>query len=195
MKGNTSRHSFYYNGIKDLIHYKLSFQETFDDEKIYKKSEIKSWDSLEERENRKNRTFFDLRGLELKFNSEGDLTYSKDVYASRIYREYGVLAQQTTVGIINMNLDNDLKYSGTLGVYRIYEPLDRMFIKRNFPKDNNDGELYKATWGSAKGMPTLNNKSSASYGVDESLPGQTKTVSYDLKTNKKTSKHENISNQ
>ena len=192
MKGNTSRHNFYNNGIRELIHYKLSFQETFDDKQLYKKSEIKTWESLEERENRKNRTFFDLRGLEIKFNSEVDLTYSKDVYASRIYREYGVLAQQTTVGIINMNLDNDPKYSGTLGVYRIYEPLDRVFIKRNFPENNNDGELYKATWGSAKGMPTLNSKSSKSYGVDDSLPGEAKAVSYDLKTNKKKSNHENI---
>lgn len=194
MKGNTSRHSFYNNGIRDFIHFKISFQETFDDEKLYKKSELISWDSLEERENRKNRTFFGLRALELKYNAEGDLTYSKDVYASKIYREYGVLAQQTTIGILNMNIGNKSSLSGTLGLYKIYEPLDRIFIKRNFPKNNNDGELYKATWGSAKGMPTLNTKSSKSYGVDDSMPGETKSVSYDLKTNKKKSNHQNISN-
>lgn len=194
MKGNTSRNSFYDNGIRNFIHYKLSFQETFDDEKLYNKTEIKTWEVQEDRENRKNRTFFDLRGLEIKYNSEVDLTYSKDVYASRIYREYGVLAQQTTVGIINMNIDNNPKYSGTLGVYRVYEPLDRQFIKRNFPKDNNDGELYKATYGTAAGMPTLNVNSSLSYGVDDSLPGQQKSICYDLKTNKKTSNHENIKN-
>ena len=180
MKGNTSRHSFYDDGIRDFIHYKLSFQETFDDEKLYNENEIKNWDSQEDIENRKNRTFFDLRGLEIKFNSEGDLTYSKDVYASRIYREYGVLAQQTTVGIINMNLANNPRYSGTLGVYRVYEPLDRQFIKRNFPKDNNDGELYKATYGSACGMPTLNVNSSLAYGVDDSMPGEQKSICYDL---------------
>lgn len=192
MKGNTTRHSFYSNGIESLIHFKLDFQETFDDDSLYNSEEIKAWNNTADRDNRKNRTFFGLRGLELKYNAEGDLTYTRDVYASKIYKENGIYAQSTTVGILDFNIGNNKDKCGTLGVYKIYEPVDRVFIKRYFESDNNDGDLYKATWGSAKGMPSLNSNSSKSYGIDEGKPGVQKAISYDLKTNKKKSTHESI---
>ena len=192
MKGNTTRHSFYDDGITSLVHFKLDFQETFDDELIYLSNEIKSWNNDTERENRKNRTFFGLRGLELKYNAEGDLTYTRDIYASYMYKEFGIYAQSTTLGILDMNIGNISSKSGTLGVYKIYEPVDRVFVKRYFETDNNDGDLYKASWGSAKGMPSLNSNSSRSYGIDKSMPGVQKSISYDLKTNKSKSNHESI---
>lgn len=192
MKGNTTRHSFYNQGITSLIHFKLDFQETFDDSSIYSSNEIKKWDKDTLRENRKNRTFFGLRGLELKYNAEGDLTYTRDVYTSYVYKENGIYAQSTTLGVLDFNIDGNSNKSGTLGVYKIYEPVDRVFVKRYFDKDNNDGDLYKASWGSAKGMPSLNSNSSRTYGVDSSGPGVQKSISYDLKTNKTKSTHESI---
>ena len=105
MKGNTTRHSFYDNGITSLIHFKLDFQETFDDSSVYSSSELKTWEDETMRENRKNRTFFGLRGLELKYNAEGDLTYTRDIYASKVYRENGIFAQDTNLGVLNFNID------------------------------------------------------------------------------------------
>ena len=192
MKGNTTRHSFYKDGITSLIHFKLDFQETFDDTNIYSSSEIKTWNNNTLRENRKNRTFFGLRGLELKYNAEGDLTYTRDVYASYVYKENGIYAQSTTLGVLDFNIDGKSSKSGTLGVYKIYEPVDRVFIKRYFAANNNDGDLYKASWGSAKGMPSLNSNSARCYGVDSSAPGVQKSISYDLKTNKTKSTHASI---
>ena len=132
MKGNTTRHSFYDSGITSLIHFKLDFQETFDDSTIYNSKEIKQWDDDISREYRKNRTFFGLRGLELKYNAEGDLTYTRDVYSSKVYRENGIMAQNMTVGVLDFNIGGSKNKSGTLGVYKIYEPVDRVFVKRNF---------------------------------------------------------------
>ena len=192
MKGNTTRHSFYDNGITSLIHFKLDFQETFDDSSVYSSSELKTWEDETMRENRKNRTFFGLRGLELKYNAEGDLTYTRDIYASKVYRENGIFAQDTNLGVLNFNIDGSKNKSGSLGVYKIYEPVDRMFVKKYFSSEYNDGDLYKASWGSAKGMPSLNSNSARTYGVDNSAPGVQKSISYDLKTNKTKSNHESI---
>lgn len=192
MKGNTTRHSFYDNGITSLIHFKLDFQETFDDKDIYTSNEIKTWKDDVSRENRKNRTFFGLRGLELKYNAEGDLTYTRDIYASYVYKSNGIYAQSTTLGVLDFNIDGNSGKNGTLGVYKIYEPVDRVFIKRYFESNNNDGDLYKASWGKAKGMPSLNSNSAKTYGVDNSKPGTQKSISYDLKTNKSKSTHESI---
>lgn len=192
MKGNTTRHSFYDNGITSLIHFKLDFQETFDDSSVYSSKEMMTWNDASKYEDRKNRTFFGLRGLELKYNAEGDLTYTRDVYTSMVYKKYGIYAQSTTLGVLDFNIGNNTSKSGTLGVYKIYEPVDRVFIKRYFAEDNNDGDLYKASWGKAKGMPSLNSASTSSYGIDEGKPGVQKSVSYDLKTNKTKSNHEYI---
>ena len=192
MKGNTTRHSFYDNGITSLIHFKLDFQETFDDSTLYSSSELKTWEDETMRENRKNRTFFGLRGLELKYNAEGDLTYTRDIYASKVYRENGIFAQDTNLGVLNFNIDGSKSKSGSLGVYKIYEPVDRMFVKKYFSSEYNDGDLYKASWGRAKGMPSLNSNSARTYGVDNSAPGVQKSISYDLKTNKTKSNHESI---
>ena len=198
MKGNTTRHAFVDNSGKmfSFSHFAISFQETFDDELDYKSDERITWNKDLDRENRKNRTFFGLRGLELKFNAEGDLSYTRDIYTSQIYRNYGIYAQNITLGVMNFNITNgkETKYNGTLGVYKIYEPIDRIYIKRYFQKEKNDGDLYKATWGSFRGMPDLNHKSEGVFGVDESSWDEAQSVSYDLKTNKTTSTQSDMRN-
>ena len=66
MKGNTSRRDLYGDdGRFYLTHFRLSFDETFDDEEYYG-SEARVWDSEEERKERKKRTFATLSSLELK---------------------------------------------------------------------------------------------------------------------------------
>ena len=188
MKGNTSRRSFLNgNDIENNVSYKLSFDETFDDEEEYKLSERKVWTDSNARKLRKDRTFFSLGGLEIKFNREGDASYSRDIYASKVYRENGVMAQNVTLG--EVKFVNQTSYSGVDTLYKIYEPVDKYFVHRYF-EGNDDGDLYKATYGNVSGMPTLNQTSDDAYGVDTTLYKGEQSMSYDLKTNKKKSKHQ-----
>lgn len=186
MKGNTSRRSFLNgNDIESNVSYKLSFDETFDDEE-YKLSERKVWTDSNARKLRKDRTFFSLGGLEIKFNREGDASYSRDIYASKVYRENGVMAQNVTLG--EVKFVNQTSYSGVDTLYKIYEPVDKYFVHRYF-EGNDDGDLYKATYGKETGMPTLNHTTANAYGVDTTIYKGNQPMSYDLKTNKKKSKH------
>ncbi len=192
MKGNTSRTSFFDNKIYQNVHFKLSFDETFDDENEYSISERKIWANTFLRNERKARTVFGLDGLEIKFNRENDASYSRDIYASYVYKKYGVLAQNMNLGTINfMNQNMD---SNVDTLYKIYEPVDKYFIHRNFNKGLDDGDLYKATYGTSSGMPTLNQKDSSAYGINNEIYKNQKKITYDLKTNKKKSNHSMINN-
>ena len=195
MKGNTSRRHFYNSGdIYETVHFKLSFGETFDSEAEYSSSERKIWTDTNARKQRDDRTFFGLKKLELKWNREGDGTYSRDIYISKVYQKYGIYAQNTTLGIIDMPNQTYRGSKQALGVYKIYEPIDKTFIKRYFGKSNKDGDLYKASYGSNVGMPNLNDTRKSGYGVDESIYHNEKKVTYALKTNKTKSDFSSISN-
>ena len=187
MKGNTSRTSFMSgNEITNNDSYKLSFDETFDDEEEYTPSERKVWTDSSARKVRKDRTFFSLGGLEIKFNREGDASYSRDVYAAKVYKDNGIKAQNTTLGVVNFVNQNTS--SSVDPLYKIYEPVDKYFVHRYF-EGNDDGDLYKATYGKETGMPTLNHTTANAYGVDTTIYKGDQPMSYDLKTNKKKSKH------
>lgn len=181
MKGNTSRTSFYNDneGAYNLIHFKFSFDETFDDEEYYG-DDAKVWASDEERQERKNRTFASLSGIEMKWNREVDSTYIRETYAFRMYRDCGLLAPNNTVGQCIINDES-------WGVYKIYEPVDKTFIERNFDEEDWGGDLYKCTWGCG---PANYTQADGYAGVENEDLGQMYT--YDLKTNKKTSKNESL---
>lgn len=180
MKGNTSRTAFYNEkeGIYNLIHLKLSFQETFDDPELYG-SEVKTW-TKEDRQARKNRTFATLEKLDLRWNRCDDSTYLKEYFAYATYREYGVLAPHTNLASFN--------WAGIhMGVYTINEPVDKVFLEKNLPAEALGGDLYKIGWaGSSNGSFT----NLSSIGIEDELNG--KFYAYDLKTNKKTSSHESL---
>ena len=189
LKGNTSRTSFLDGNVIDTnANYKLSFDETFDDEEEYSESERKVWTDTNLRKKRKDRTFFGLSKLELKFNREGDASYSRDIYAAQVYKQNGIYAQKTTLGTIDFI--NQQTKGNVSRLYKIYEPVDKLFVERYFDSNNISGDLYKATYGSNCGMPTLNQTSNKAYGVDNELYKNDKKVTYDLKTNKKKSTHE-----
>ena len=193
MKGNTSRSNFFEAGnIYQNVHFKLSFTETFDDPLEYTKDEMIKWNNDEERNVRDDRTFFGLKKLELKWNREEDLTYSRDIYASKVYKQFGIYAQSTTLGVLSFSNQTFQNENKDLGLYKVYEAVDKTFVKRNFGKSNKDGDLYKASWGSNVGMPNLNNTKSSGIGVDDSLYHDRKTVTYALKTNKSSSDFSSI---
>ncbi len=184
MKGNTSRRELYSidGGNKRYYqtHFKLSFDETFDKEEYYG-DEARVWSSKAERDERKDRTFATLSSMELKYNRTMDGTYACEVYALDLFRANGVLAQNANKAAFTMaGMD--------FGVYTIYEPVDKKFIKRYLPEEDWDGDLYKAQW-------TYNGadfSKRCTYGIEDETKGM--FFNYDLKTNKKTSVHESIKN-
>lgn len=181
MKGNTSRTDLIADdGRYHLTHFRLSFDETFDDTEYYG-SEARVWNSEEERQARKDRTFATLSSLELKYNGTYDRTYSTEVYAHEFFINNGVLAQKCTEAAFDF-ADTDF------GVYTIYEPVDKTFIKRNLPEEDWDGDLYKAQW---TYIPA-NYSYMCDYGIEDEI--SRKFYNYDLKTNKKSSDHSSIRN-
>ena len=180
MKGNTSRTDFYSSGegIYNIIHLKLSFQETFDDEAYYG-SEAKAWDE-EARMERQNRTFATLEKLDLRWNRCDDGTYLKEFFAYETYRQNGVLAPCTNLCSFD--------WAGIhMGVFTINEPVDKVFLGKYLPEEALGGDLYKCGWAGSNNASFFNTNS---IGIEDEDSG--KFYAYDLKTNKKTSTHESL---
>lgn len=179
MKGNTSRTDFYNetDGIYKYIHLKLDFQETFDDEDDYG-DDAKAWDNEDLRDARKDRTFAGLESLEMRWNKCYDQTYLKETYAYELYRSEGVMAPLTNLCSFD--------WSGVhMGIYTIVEPVDKVFLERRLPEEEQGGDLYKCGWPAS--FTTLD-----SIGVENEDKGE--FYVYDLKTNKKTSDHSTLKN-
>ena len=178
MKGNTSRTDFYNaeEGIYNFIHLRLDFQETFEDEAYYG-SDRNIWEDEEKLQQRKDRTFATLEKLELRWNKNRDATYLREDYAYEIYRSEGVLAPNCNLTVFSWN-------DARMGIYVLVEPVDKVFIERNLPEKDWDGDLYKCGW---VWMP-VTFTSQRSIGIENEDNGEFYT--YDLKTNKKTSQHE-----
>lgn len=185
-KGNTSRGAII-NGDKiNLRHYKLSFEETFDDE--YTETP-KSWTSTEAKEVREDRTFFGIDKIDFRWNRNEDKTYLKEYYAFEMHRNNGSLAPHSNPVHFSMSVDGNEQ---NMGIYLAVETISKSFIKRNFVKSARNGDLYKLSWGSGKGA-SFDDDSSNMMGVEELIKDGNrfwqKTYTYDLKTNKKTSDH------
>ena len=182
MKGNTSRTSFYSssNGMYNLIHFKISFQETFDDVEYYG-SDALTWSDSAARKARKNRTFATLEKIDMRWNRNDDTTYIRESYAYDLYREFGVLAPHTNLASVDIGKDH-------AGVWVIYEPVDKIFLEKNLPEEALGGDLYKLGWTSQGATFT----SFSGYGVEDEDTAQ--FFVYDLKTNKKTSTHASLKN-
>lgn len=183
MKGNTSRTDFYNSndGVYNLIHLKVSFTETFDNTDYYG-TDAKVWNDDDAKKEREDRRFASLKGLEIKWNREVDGTYTRETYAYKMYRDFGLLAP-------NNNLCQCIVNDKNFGVLKVYEPVDKVFIKRNFDEENCDGDLYKCTWGNG---PADYREVEGRAGVKDESAG--KFYTYDLKTNKKKSGHEDLTN-
>lgn len=180
MKGNTSRTSFYSaeDGIYNVIHLKLSFQETFDDAAYYG-SEAMAWDETARIE-RKDRTFATLEKLDLRWNRCDDSTYLKEYFAYETYRKYGVIAPRTNLASFD--------WAGVhMGVFTINEPVDKRFLEKNLPAEALGGDLYKCGWAGGDNGSFIGTNS---IGIEDEDAG--KFYAYDLKTNKKTSTHESL---
>ncbi|MDE6655364.1 MAG: CotH kinase family protein, partial [Anaeroplasmataceae bacterium] len=188
-KGNTSRGAILDEEENiNLRHYKLNFTATFDDE--FTQTPL-SWTDTEAYEYRDNRNFFGLEKLNIRWNRNQESTYLREYYAFEMYRNNGVLAPHTAPMQVEMNIDGDTQ---NLGVYLGVEDIDKSFIKRNLVKASAGGDLYKMGWTNVGA--TLDSLDSYLFGVEYQVKENQKFkqvgFTYDLKTNKKTSKHELI---
>lgn len=193
MKGNTSRRSFYSqeDGIYNLIHYKLSFSETFDSDEYG--DEKKVWLSDEERELRKDRLFAGMEKIDLKWNKCYDATHIREIYAYKLYRYFNLVSANATLCNV---LINNLDKVESLGVYTLYEPIDKLFIKRNFAFSK--GDLYKVGWGKdssgAGSGGTLLESTNHPNSIGKEDEDNLYFPIYDIKTNKKKTNHESLKN-
>lgn len=191
LKGNTTRTDLY-NGTdvnnRNLVHFKISFKQTFDDTTYYGTDAVDWTGKDAEKKLRKNRTFAGLEGLELKWNVNCDSTYITNTYANMMFKDMGVLAQNTTVAPVTFG---NMNY----GIYTVYEPVDEKFIQRNLPVTEWGGDLYKCAWadiGSGWSGADYTNRSASSIGVEDEDNYQ--FYVYDLKTNKKKSTNTELKN-
>ena len=180
MKGNTSRTDFYnaQDGIYNFIHLRLDFQETFEDETYYG-SDRNIWENEKLLKQRKDRTFATLEKLELRWNKNNDRTYLREDYAYEVFRSEGLLAPNCNLSVFTWN-------GAGMGIYVLEEPVDKVFIQRNLPQEDWDGDLYKCGWT----WQPVTFTSQKSIGIENEDNGEFYT--YDLKTNKKTSQHESL---
>ena len=186
MKGNTSRGAIFDGDNINLRHYKLAFAETFDGTEYG--SEAKVWESKDIRKVRKNRTFFGLEKLDIRYNKNQESTYLREYYAYEMYRSFGLLAPHSNPMQVTMNVDNT---SYSCGLYLGLETIDKALLARNLLSQYATGDLYKCGYGSGRGAD-LNSTDDYLFGVEDAATGQFYT--YDLKTNKKTSNHSTIKN-
>ena len=170
-KGNTSRKDIFRDGkIVNLNHFKLSFDETFDNKDEYG-SEALDWTGKEaEKLLREERDFLGLPGLDIKWNKNEDASHIREIYASYLYDAAGLMSN--SIGLTEMTInqkDKNKKYD--FGLCTLFEPTSKSFIKdelKRGPYLNTGtwdeekagtygiegakyGDFYKASWGVGEG--------------------------------------------
>ncbi|MDE5547861.1 MAG: CotH kinase family protein, partial [Clostridia bacterium] len=117
-----------------------------------------------------------------KYNSTGDETYVREMYAMKLFRENGVVAPNITLCSVTALEKDSVKRN--LGLYRIHECIDEAFIARNI--EEQVGDLWKCTYTKTGAADMTTNGLENKIGVEDELKG--KFYSYDKKTNKKKDK-------
>lgn len=120
LKGNTSKESLYSeaNGILNLNHFKINFNETFDDtqdgylngEYYIDSNGSSTWDKGARKE-RKNRVFGNMEKFDVKWNRHLDSTYLREYYANEIFRSEGIAAPHIGLTTMEINVKNKQKNS------------------------------------------------------------------------------------
>lgn len=191
LKGNMSIRPFYsFTGTPNLCSFKLSFDETFDNKERYP-DDAKEWTAAE-REKRKKRTFATLDKLDLKWNISYDETNIREIYATQLFSSQDLMVQNIGLSQLTLNGNN-------YGLIKIYEPVDKKFLEKRLPKAAQGGDLYKCIWTECDSSGNKTGKwhgvdysTDNSYGIQDNENGI--KYNFNLKTNKKSSKHETLIN-
>ncbi len=186
-KGNTSRRDIINNGeINTQNHYKLSFDETFDNQEMYDQDFIDEMKTKIGDNDYSEREFLGLNGLDFKWNRNNDETRIKEIYASYLYQANGIISQR--IGLSNFTMINNSKeYS--FGLCNIYEPAKKRLIKQAF--QNNENYLNAPSWKQEKkGTFGVENQNygdlyKCTYGVGDGLYGKGSDMSESSCSNKR----------
>ena len=144
-KGNTSRKSIYNgDGSLNLNHYKLSFDETFDDPERYDSKFINKYGN----EEYKDREFLGMSGLDFKWNKNEDSTHIREIYASYMYRASGILSQHIGLSTLSIIESNKSNKETSMGLCTVFEPASKSFIKRSLKSD--DSYVNMSDWSEEK---------------------------------------------
>lgn len=192
-KGNTSRTAIISNGYMQQNHYKLSFDETFDDESVYGSSFVSKYGNTAY----SSRQFLGMSGLDFKWNKNYDATHIREIYANYLYRASGIMVQHAGLSKFSFIQSDDGNRVSSMGLCTVYEPASKSFIKRSLKSDveyvnmgdwsteklgtygvggSNYGDLYKCIW------PASLTNVNGNVGVGD-LYGNNVYL-YDRKTNK-----------
>ena len=196
VKGNMSRANFLVDNhfsLDSLVHFKLSFKQTFDDEEYTTITPLqafkKTWEDTDARKERKNRTLYGMEKIDIKWNRNNDLSKSKQSYALKTFRDNGVLAGNSSLGQVTLSINHTNEVTTT---YEILECIDDIFIQRHFTAEASKGDLYKCTYQNSPANFDPSYTVGNQIGVEKNATGY--HPSYDLKTNKKKSTHQSLLN-
>ena len=192
LKGNQSLEPLYdYDGTPNICSFKLSFDETFDDKDEYGSS-AKKWTDKTARDERKKRKFATLNELDIKWNICYDNTNIREIYATKLFESANVLVQKIGLSQLTLNGNN-------YGLVKIYEPIDKTFLEKRLPQSAIGGDLYKCMWSECNNSGSRTGRwrgatyqTDNCYGVQDNSKGI--KFNFNLKTNKKTSKHTALKN-
>lgn len=206
MKGNTfSRGVIAEEGkIVQPFSFKLSFDETFDDDYYAEFGLKKSWTSVDDDyKARKSRTLFGMEKVDVKWNRSNDPSMITQAFSFAKFAEWTPLGLSPRSTLSAMRITTEQE-SLNMGVYIINESIDKKMLRRFFNKEEAGGDLYKVLWPSDLNMTNRAGVSTLiatddGYAVNPDLIGIEDTWNgyhpvYDLKTNKKTSAHEALIN-
>lgn len=132
---------------------------------------------------------WDVRGLKLK-NEHSDYTFRNEAYCFHLFNQAGILAPRFTWARFTLEITNrNFRTNVCLGLYKVFEPIDKAFVAKRFPDKSAGGNLYKCLW-QAYGPADLTPhsiKHPRAIGVED--PDNGYHPAYDLKTNKKKNEH------
>lgn len=153
-------------GNLNMSHFKVSFHETFDDER-FRFNDI--------------RTVFDVEELDMKWNRNYETTYLSEKFALDLMNDFGVYAAQTTLANLYIAIGDTTYF---YGVYTIYEPIDKLFLEERMSDEHADGDLYKSLWQNYGPATLWDDYSFRAIGEKDTSINYRPT--YDIKTNKST---------
>ncbi|MCI5745998.1 MAG: hypothetical protein MR270_06940 [Erysipelotrichaceae bacterium] len=189
-KGNTSRKDVLIDGnINNQNHFKLSFDETFDDNEMYSSDFIASMKEKIGNDDYSSREFLGLSGLDFKWNKNNDPTHIKEVYASNFYLSGGIMCQHIGLSTVSMIRKDKNNEETSFGLCTLYEPGSKSLIKRSLSSDTS--YVNCAKWSDEKnGTYGVSNAKygdfyKCTYGINEGSNSDGADMTLNSITNKK----------
>ena len=123
--------------------------------------------------------FHSLENMTLKFFKD-DPSYVREIYGYDLMKRFGVwLVPWASYARVFIRVTGDSK-EGYLGIYRMVEAVDEVFIEKRFGK-KDDGDLWKCSVKNRIAASLTNESLTLGAGIST----DTQDFAYDLKTNKK----------